>query len=257
VPLGSTTNANPLTALLKTKITGLLNADPNAASINDADLRPQADTYGAERERQRRQQQAAIMERLNATGASSSGAADLATRQGFEQAGQDTASFDATLVGQKLQQRQEMLQAGVQAASALGMQEEAGNLSRQLTNVQAQLSTMQLGQGAQGQVLQTKLANLDANTRTYLANLDADLRREGYSSAERLARMDAELRRYGIDVQGNMGMLNAAVQLIGIQAQSAAAAGQLGYQYDNLGFQGGLAEYGLNNSLIQSLLGGG
>ncbi len=249
VGLGNTNNGTPLNSQLRSDIMGLLKQDVNGASINDADLRPQADAYSAERERQRRQQQAAIMERLNGAGAASSGAADLATKQGFETAGQDTASFNASLVGQKLQQRQQMLTTAIQAASQLGMQEEANNLSRQLANLNAQMSTMQLAQGAQGQALQAKVANMDAQTKTYLSQLDADLRREGYSSAERMARMDTELRRYGIDVQGNLGMLNAIVNLIGIGTQNTQF-------YDNLGFQGGLAEAGLNNGLISSLLGG-
>lgn len=246
VPLGNTVQ-NPLNDLMRSRVLELLQTNPNGASITDADLAPQADAYAAARERSRRQQQNAVSERLGAAGSGSSGAADLALRQGFESAGQDTAAFNAGLVGEKLDTRRQMLENAIQVAAPLGMAEESANLQRQLSGVNAQLATMQLGATMQGQRLQERLANLDVQTRMNLANLDAQLRREGYGTTERLAAMDSELRRYGIDVQGNLGLLNAVISLMGMDQQNtqfnqnlAATLGMFGANY--------------NNSLISGLL---
>lgn len=227
VPLGPTVT-NPLDTAMRRRVLELLNQNPNAASITDPDLAPQAQAYAAARERARRQQQNAASERLGALGAGSSGAADLAERQGFETAGQDVAANEANLVGQKLKDRQQQLTQAIQVASSLGMSEEANNLSRQLAGLTAQISTMQLAATVQGQHLQERLANLDANTRLTLGNLDAQLRREGYSTTERLARMDTELRRYGIDVQGNLGLLNSIISLLGMDQQNTQFNQNLG-----------------------------
>jgi hypothetical protein len=234
---------------MRAQVMALLGQDPNAASITDPDLAPQANAYGAARERAARQQRAAIMERLGAGGAASSSAADIAQQQNADTAGQDTAAFNAGLVGDKLRQRQQTLEAGIQTAASLGMTEEAQNLSRQLANLNAQMSTMSLGQSAQGQQLQARVANMDTQTKTYLANLDAQLRREGYGTTERLAAMDSQLRRYGIDVQGNLGLLNAVISLMGMEQQDT--------QFNqNLGATLGMFGSTFNNGLITSLLNG-
>lgn len=60
--------------------------------------------------------------------------------------------------------------------------------------------------------VQADMANLDATVKTNIANLDAQLRREGYSTQDRLAALDAEVRKYGIDVQGNLGVLDVALR---------------------------------------------
>jgi hypothetical protein len=232
---------------MRQRLMELLGTDPTKASITDADLAPQADAYSAARERSRRQQQEASATSLGAMGLGSSGAADNARNTGFETAGRDVGAFNAGLVGEKLSQRRQTLEQAIQTATSLGMQEEAQNLSRQLANLNAQMGTMSLGQGKQGQALQGQIANLDAETKTYLSNLDADLRRQGYSTAERLASMDAELRRYGIDVQGNLGVLNAVIGLIGQNQQNTQF-------YDTLGWDMGKFQSLLNQGLVNSLL---
>lgn len=248
VPVGDP-NVTSYDTLMRQRLLQLLGTDPTKASITDADLAPQADAYAAAREKARREQQANNATRMGAVGLSSSGAADNARNAGYEAAGQDTAAFNANLVGQKLQQRQQTLEQAIQSAQSLGMTEEAHQLQQQLANLSAQMQTMQLGQGAQGQALQRQVANLDNASKTYLANLDADLRRQGFSTSERLATMDAELRRYGIDVQGNLGLLNAIIQMTG--------QGQQNQQfYDSLGAQLGMFGATLNQNLINNLTGG-
>lgn len=249
VPLGQTTTADPMQQLVRSRITELLGTNQNQAAITDPDLQPQADAYAAARERERRQQQEAAFARLGAQGVASSGAADTAVKQGYETAGQDIAGYNASLVGQKLQQRVQQLQQAIQVASSMGMSQEANDLSRQLAGLQAQTQMTQLGQNQQMQGIQTKLANLDAQSKTYLANLDADLRREGYSSAERLAIMDNELRRYGIDVQGNLGVLNAVSNLLGMGIQNNQF-------YDQYGLNIAQLNQGYNNNLIAQMLNG-
>lgn len=247
--LGNTAGGSPIDQQMRTQLLSLLKTDPTQASVTDADLAPQANAYAAARERSRRDQQAANATAMGSQGIASSGAADSARNQGFESAGQDTAAFNAGLVGQKLQQKQEVLETALQYAQNIGMTEEAQNLSRQLANLNAQMGTMSLGQGAQGQALQAQLANMDTETKTYLANLDADLRRQGYSTTERLASMDNELRRYGIDVQGNLGVLNAVIQMMGMDQQNTQFNDSLGWDMSKF-------QYGANNGLIASLLNG-
>jgi hypothetical protein len=233
---------DPMYASLRQNVLDLLGTDWENASITDPDLAPQATTYSGARQRQARDEYGRQQERLATQGLGQSGASDIALRQGLEQQGQDIAAYNANLVGQKLNDRRDMLIQGIQTATTLGMSEEANQLQRELAQVNAQIATNSLNQGYVGQDLQWRLANLDTNTRIDLANLNAQLTREGYGTQERLAIMDNELRKYGIDVQGNLGLLSLIVN-----SQ---------FNYDQLGANVGMFLSGLNqNAVINGLNG--
>ncbi len=212
VPTSDGTAADPIDEAYRAALLEMLSANPNEASLTDADIAPQQRAFQAATERSALKNRAGLMERASAEGIADTEATRAAGRQIETQAGQAIGANDAALIGQKLESRRAQLQQAVQIANARGMQREANDLQRQLANLDSELKTRGIDVTREGYQLQRDLATLDTNAKQYLADLDAQLRREGYSTQERLAQLDAEVRRQGIDTQGNIGQLEIALR---------------------------------------------
>lgn len=248
-----------LTTQVRQALMGLLGQDVNAASTTDADIAPQSQAYAAAVQRQAGQQRAELAERSAAEGTLNSGAFQGGTQAISQQAGQSIGANDASLIGQKLDARRQQLQQAIQVSSSMGMAEETNNLQRQLANLDAQLKTRDQNISVAGQGLQRDLANLDTNTKTYLAQLDAQLTREGRSQDERLAIMQNELQRYGINANVQLGELdNALKRELGTGQLNLGLLQTLlqNNQVNNrLGFDIGSTQAQLNNQAILAALG--
>ena len=238
-PAGTQSQGDPLQAQVRTALMGMLAQNPNEASITDPDLAPQARAQRAAIERAALQTRAGLMEQASAEGIADSGGVRARGDAIQQQAGRDLGAADAALIGEKLAARREQIAQAVQVASAMGMQEEANDLQRQLANLDAQLQTRGQDISREGLQLSRDLANLESRDKQYLADLDADLRRQGYGLQERLAMMDAELRRLGINTQGNLGELEIALRR------------ELGFGQLNLG----LLQTMLQNTQVNNRLG--
>jgi hypothetical protein len=239
----------------------MLSQDPNAASVTDADIAPQARAFQAAQERSALKNRAGLMERASAEGIADTEATRNAGRAIETQAGQAIGANDAALVGQKLQGRREQLNQAMQIANARGMQREAQDLQRQLANLDAELKTRGLDVTREGYQVQRDLASLDTNTKQYLADLDGQLRQQGYSTQERLAAMDAEVRKLGITSQENIGQLEIALRReLGIgelnlgYLQALMQNQQAG---NRLGFDIGAWQSTMNRDALLAALGGG
>lgn len=156
------------------KLMSLMGQDMNNASINDSDLRPQADAFKLARDRSAKQEREMLAERAAFTGMNSGGQGSGAFESGLqgiqEQSGQDTAAYNAALVGQKLQERRGMVMQALQLADALGARSEANTLQSQLAQLDAGLRSTgmqmqnQLGRGQLGLgFLNTMLNNQQFN----------------------------------------------------------------------------------------------
>jgi hypothetical protein len=206
------TTGDPADAAFRARLLEMLSQDPNAASVTDADVAPQANAFRAAAERSALKNRAGLMEQASAQGIADTEATRNAGRAIETQAGQAIGANDAALIGQKLQGRREQLNQAVQIANARGMQREAQDLQRQLANLDAELKTRGLDVTREGYQVQRDLASLDTNTKQYLADLDGKLRQQGYGTQERLAAMDAEVRKLGITSQENIGQLEIALR---------------------------------------------
>lgn len=258
VGLGSTVDApqgqpqNPqqqMQGMLRSSIMGLLNTNPNAVSMTDADIAPQSQAFRAAAERSEAKRRAETVHQAQRGGWGSSGGLDQRLDALSQQTGQAVGAHDAALLGQQQGARRQQLQQAIAAASQLGLADEANNLSRQLANLDASVQTRGQDIGVAQIGAQRDLANLDASTRIYLGDLSAQMQREGVSAQERMARLDAELRRHGIDTQGRLGELDAALR------------GQLGNRqidlgYDQLGVNVGEIQARMNRDAVMAGLGG-
>jgi len=211
-PQATPAAADPMDEAFRARLMEMLSQDPNAASVTDADIAPQARAFQGAAERSALKNRAGLMEQASAQGIADSEGIRAAGRQIETQAGQAIGANDAALVGQKLQGRREQLNQALQIANARGMQREANDLQRQLANLDAELKTRGLDVTREGFQVQRDLASLDTNTKQYLADLDGQLRQQGYGTQERLAAMDAEVRKLGITSQENIGQLEIALR---------------------------------------------
>jgi hypothetical protein len=238
-----------LDAAVRQRLLELLGTDPNAISTQDADLAPQSRAFNAQVDREAQAQRQQALEEANVEGTATSGATVNRLGALGMQAAQAKGANDASLIGQKQQQRIQQLQNAIQVASSLGMTQQANDLQRQLANLQAQVTERGQDVTQAGQQIQVGLANLDTSSKLYLGQLNAQLQREGYSTQERLAALDAEVRKLGINTQGNLGQLDLALRQ------------QLGVGQLNLGLLQTLLsnnqannQLGLNAAQIQALL---
>jgi hypothetical protein len=226
-------------AQVRQRLLELLGTDTNNVSTQDPDVAPQSRAFNAQVDREAAAQRAQMLEQANAEGTSSSGATQAGLSNLGSQAAVAKGANDASLIGQKQQQRIQQLQNAIQVASSLGMTQQANDLQRQLANLQAQVTMRGQDVTQAGQQIQVGLANLDTSTKLYLADLNARLQREGYGTQERLAQLDAEVRKLGINTQGDLGQLDIALR-------SQLGVGQL-----NLGLLSTL----LNNNQANNSLG--
>lgn len=255
------TQGDGLTSAVRSRVLDLLGTDVNNISTTDADLAPQSRAFNAQVDREALAQRAQALEEANAEGTSSSGATVNRLGSLGMQAAQLKGANDASLIGQKQQQRIDQLKTAIGVASSLGMADEANNLQRQLANLQARVTERGQDVTQAGQQLQVQLANLDASSKTYLAQLSAQLQREGYSTQERLAALDAEVRKLGINTQGNLGQLDIALrQQLGVGQLNLGLLSTLlnnNQANNSLAAQLGLGEANLNQQAILALLAGG
>lgn len=235
--------------MLRDSIMNLLGTNVTSASVTDADIAPQSRAFAAGAERAQAARRAEVVHAAQRGGWGNSGGLDQRLDALSQQTGQAIGANDAALIGQKLETRRQQLQTAIQAASSLGLADEANNLQRQLANLNAQVQTRGQDIGFAQIGAQRDLANLDAATRVYLGDLSAQMQREGYSTQERLAALDAELRRHGIDTQGRLGELDAA-----LRAQLGNRQIDLGY--DQLGVQVGDIQARMNRDAVLAGLGG-
>ena len=256
------TTDDPIDASFRAALLQMLQQDPNAASVTDADIAPQATAFRGAAERGALKSRAEMMERASAEGISDTEPTRAAARGIGERADQAIGANDAALIGQKLESRRAQLQQAMQVANARGMQREANDLQRQIANLDAELKTRGIDVTREGYEVQRQLATLDANTKQYLADLDGQLRQQGYSTQERLAAMDAEVRKLGIDTQGaigrgeidlrrelGIGELNLGLLQALMQNQQAG---------NRLGFDIGAWQSSMNkDALLAALMGGG
>lgn len=229
-------------AQVRQRLLDLLGTDTNNVSTTDADLAPQSRAFNAQVDREVQAQRAQALEEANAEGTSASGATVNRLGALGMQGAQAKGANDASLIGQKQQQRIQQLQNAIQVASSLGMTQQANDLQRQLANLQAQVTERGQDVTQAGQQIQVGLANLDTSTKLYLADLNAKLQREGYSTQERLAQLDAEVRKLGINTQGDLGQLDIALRtqlgmgqlnlgLLSTLLSNNQANNSLGYNY--------------------------
>lgn len=262
IGLGNTTDAAPAPSpgaapnpqaemqnALRGQIMGMLGTNVNQASVTDADLAPQSQAFAAAQERYQAQRRAELAHQASREGWSDSGGFDQRLDALSQQTAQAVGANDAALVGQKLETRRQQLNTAMQAAQAMGMEEEANNLKRQLANLDATIQTRGQDITREQTGLQRDLANLDASTRIYLGDLNAQMQAQGLSSQERLAKLDNELKKYGIDVQGRLGELDAALR-------SQLGNRQIDLGYDSLGLDAAKAQAGLNRDALLAALGG-
>jgi hypothetical protein len=199
-------------ASVRQALMGLLGTDVNNVAATDADIAPQSRAYAAAVQRETQGQRAQALEEAQQEGTLSSGATTGRLGAIGMTGAQAIGANDASLIGQKQQQRIDQLKTGIAVASSMGMAQEANDLQRQLGNLQARVTQRGQDVTAAGQQMQGQLANLDAASKTYLAQLNAQLQREGYGTQERLAALDAEVRKLGINTQGNLGQLDLALR---------------------------------------------
>lgn len=159
------------------QILSQMGKNENEASINDADLAPQASANRDALERARRAGQEGLAERFSAEGVpTSSGAFGTGVQQGFEKMGQQQAGFESQLVGQKLTERK------AQLMQALGMGAEMMSNDQKI-EIQRQL-----------------------------ADIDAAVRREGYATQSSIAGQEDSTRRQ-LGIGGlNLGFIEAMLQ---------------------------------------------
>lgn len=250
---------NTLQGAVQQALMGMLAQRPGEVSITDPTIAPQAAAYKTARSQAQQEERSALAERAAAQGLGDSGAMDVGIGQGYQQAGQDIAAFNAGLIGQEVAARRDDIQKALGLASQLGLADQADALRRELANLDAQLKTQGFGVTQEGYNLQRQLAGLDNETKRYLAELDAQLRREGYSTQDRLAQLDAAVRQSGIDTQGNLGALDAAIRLQLGQGQLGLGYAQLGTQnqqfYDQLGFNIGSKQSDLDQAILSFMAG--
>lgn len=260
-PDGTQGKSDPLQAQVRTALMGMLGQNPNQASVTDADLAPQSAAFRAATERSALKTRAGLMERASTEGIADSEAVRAQGRAIEQQAGQAIGANDAALIGEKLKGRREQIAQAIQVASAMGMQQEANDLQRQLANLDAQIQTRGQDISREGLQLSRDLANLESRDKQYLADLDADLRRQGYGLQERLAMMDAELRRLGITTQGDLGTLELALRReLGIGELNLGLLQTMlqNNQVNNrLGFDIGQWQSILNRDALLGAMGGG
>lgn len=255
------TTDDPIDASFRAALLQMLQQDPNAASVTDADIAPQATAFRGAAERGALKSRAEMMERASAEGISDTEPTRAAARGIGERADQAIGANDASLIGQKLESRRTQLNQAIQVANARGMQREANDLQRQLANLDAELKTRGIDVTREGYQVQRDLASLDTNTKQYLADLDAKLRQQGYGTQERLAAMDAEVRKLGITSQENIGQLEIALRReLGIgelnlgYLQALMQNQQAG---NRLGFDIGAWQSSMNkDALLAALMGG-
>lgn len=243
-PSAQQTPQQQMQAQLRTSIMGLLGTNVNQASTTDADIAPQSQAFRAAAERSQAARRAETVHQAQRGGWADSGGLDQRLDALSQQTGQAIGANDAALIGQKLDARRAQLNSAIQAASQLGMADEANNLSRQLANLDASIQTRGQDITREQTSLQRDLGNLDASTRIYLGDLNAQMQREGYSAQERMAAMDAQLRRYGIDMQGRLGDLDAALR-----------NRQIDLGYDQLGVNVGEIQARLNREALLAGMG--
>lgn len=127
----------------------LMGQDTNAASVNDPDIKPQADAFRLARDRAAKQEREMMAERAANTGLNYGGQGSGAFESGLqgiaEQAGQDKAGFEADLVGRRLDARRQQLMQALQLADALGARSEANTLQSELAQIDAGLRQNALG----------------------------------------------------------------------------------------------------------------
>src|SRR3990167_6561725 len=126
---------------------GKMGEDP---AIDDPALKNQSDAFRRAQVRGGEQQRAALAERAAFTGLNSGGAGSGAFETGIqgiqEGIGEDTAAFDAGLVGQELQGRRAQLQNLLQMALATGDAEAARMVQLQMAQMDDALRRATLGQ---------------------------------------------------------------------------------------------------------------
>lgn len=236
-------------AQVRQRLLELLGTDTNNVSTQDPDVAPQSRAFNAQVDREAAAQRAQMLEQANAEGTSSSGATQAGLSNLGSQAAVAKGANDASLIGQKQQQRIQQLQNAIQVASSLGMTQQANDLQRQLANLQAQVTMRGQDVTQAGQQIQVGLANLDTSTKLYLADLNARLQREGYGTQERLAQLDAEVRKLGINTQGDLGQLDIA-----LRTQLGMGQLNLGLLSTLLSNQQANNQLGLSAAQIQALL---
>lgn len=121
-------------------------------SIGDPTLAPQSAAYAAARNRGAQNERAALAERAAFTGLNSggqgSGAFDTGIQGIQENAGQDIAANDASLVGQEVQARRAQLMQALDLANAVGARTEATALQRELASMDNQYRYSALNENA-------------------------------------------------------------------------------------------------------------
>jgi hypothetical protein len=149
-----------------TRNTYLRLATQGPVDRNNPNVRAQADAYGANVERARRQSVNEAAERM---GPYASGALDNERRLSFERAGQATGTFESELVGREIQnQRQEVMQA-LGAMGGMISDDQRRALEERLADLDAALRREGLG-------AQTALGNRDLDIRDRLGQGDLNLR---------------------------------------------------------------------------------
>lgn len=133
----------------RSKLLELMGQDTNAASVSDPDLKPQADAYRLAQDRSAQQQREQLAERAAFMGLNSGGQGSGAFESGIqgitEQAGENTAGFNADLIGRKIDARRQQLMQALQLADALGARSESQTLQSQLAALDAQMRQNALG----------------------------------------------------------------------------------------------------------------
>lgn len=131
-------------AAVRGQILNFMGQDPNAASINDADLKPIADAHRLAAQRGQEQTRARLAEHYGAQGYGGSGAMDSMIASALENEGQSNAAFEAQLVNQKLQERRQQIMDSLKMGVGLLSEDQRNALQMALSQIDAALRNRQM-----------------------------------------------------------------------------------------------------------------
>lgn len=120
-----------------------------AIDPNDPNIKQQVDPYAAAQTRAQRDADSAAAERLSAQGLGTSGAMDQERRYDSEQAGQATGQFQASLVGQELQNRRTEIQNALNGLSGTITNDQKNALEQELADMDNAIKQAGLAQSEQ------------------------------------------------------------------------------------------------------------
>lgn len=221
----------------------ILTRGSSTPSITDPTLQPVSDAYRSGQQRNYERLRSAAAERAAQDGTLQSGGFDAEALGYLQDTNAQSAAFDANLVREEVQARREELVTAIQIANQMGQFDQAQQLQQQLALLDGALRQ-------QGMQMDFGLRSRGLDLQEQGMNMDFGLRSRGLDIQQMLGRGDLDFRQRGLDLQGQLGRGDLGLRLL----QSLLQNDQF---FSQLGLSAAQIQAILNQSAVQSILGGG